>query len=501
MAAVATRTPTRRFRRGLTTVVALAVGVTLPLVAVAPAQAAADPRLATRLTSVMSDYRVQRATSGAAVVDARSGELLYGRYAGRAVIPASNTKVMTAVAALHTLGPGYRFHTDVLRRGSVVGGVLQGQLYLKGYGDPTAGQDDYASLARQVRAAGITSVTGRLVADASFFDAQTYNPGWSTSYADSYYAAEISGLTVAPNADYDTGTVWVNYRPGTQGKPARITTTPAAAAAYLRFSNKTTTSARGTSTTFAAHRSYGADTISLTGRVPVGRAVGSALITVHRPELYAAAVFRAELGKVGVRVAGTSVAGTVPATKRVRLARDTSMTLSSLLVPFLKLSNNMHAETLTKTMGTLTGQRGSWSGGLAATRAYLSGLGVPLAGVSLTDGSGLTRRNRLTPLALATTLQKVRSEPWFGAFYAALPVAGDPRRMVGGTMRYRLTGTRAAGNAHAKTGSLTGVTSLSGYVTGADGRLYAYAMISNYTGSSPRPLENSLVVTLAGWRR
>ncbi len=520
-------TAPRVWRGGRATAVALAVGVALPLVATAPAQAlpdrvapapavavpavavppvpvaaATDPRLARRRTTVMADSRVQRSTSGAAVLDAQSGQLLYGRYATRAVVPASNTKILTAVAALHTLGPSYRFHTDVIRRGSVVGGVLKGQLYLKGYGDPTANQGDYASLARQVRAVGITSVTGQLVADATFFDTQTYDPGWSTSYSDAYYAAEISGLTVAPNADYDTGTVLVNYRPGTQGRPAVVTTTPAAAASYLRFSNETTTSARGTSTTFAAHRSFGASTIALSGRVAIGRATSSTLVTVHRPELYAAAVFRSELSKVGVTVTGTSVVGTVPATTRVRLARDTSMPLSDLLIPFLKLSNNMHAETLTKAMGAArTGRPGSWSDGLAATRSSLSGLGVPLAGVTLTDGSGLTRRNHLTPLALASTLHKVRSEPWFGSFYGALPVAADPRRMVGGTMRYRLTGTRAALNAHAKTGSLTGVTSLSGYVRGADGRLYAYAMLSNYTGTSPRPVENTLVVTLAGWRR
>ena len=95
----------------------------------------------------------------------------------------------------------------------------------------------------------------------------------------------------------------------------------------------------------------------------------------------------------------------------------------------------------------------------------------------------------------------VRSESWFRSFYAALPVAGNTKRSIGGTLRYRMNGTRAANNAHAKTGTLTGVTALSGYVTGRNGHLYAFSMLSQYSGTSPRPVENNLVVTLANWRR
>ena len=138
---------------------------------------------------------------------------------------------------------------------------------------------------------------------------------------------------------------------------------------------------------------------------------------------------------------------------------------------------------------------------LAAIRAYLTSQGVPMSGVSLSDGSGLTRDNTLTARALGELLVAVQDEPWFADFKASLPVAGNTKRMVGGTLRYRMNGTRAEDNAAAKTGSLTGVTSLSGYVKGRDGHLYVFSMLSNYTGSSPRPIEDKLVVTLADWRR
>ena len=488
--------------RPLRLVVAGAAALVLGAGATAPAQAAVpDSALVTRLDRVLADSRVRNGSTGVTVLDAAGGAQLYSRASDRALIPASNTKILTAVAALHDLGPDYRFRTEVIRRGPVTDGTLAGRLYLKGYGDPTARVSDYRALAQQVRAAGITKVTGRLAVDATYFDAARYNPGWSTADAGDYYAAEIAGLTLAPDADYDSGTVLVDYAPGRAGHRAKITTTPAAAARYVRIANRTTTGPAGSSTTVSVRRASGSNTITVSGRVPRGRATGHTLVTVHRPELYAAAVFRAELARAGVTVAGRTAALATPATSRHQVALDTSMPLSELLVPFLKLSNNMHAEALTKAMGAEAGGRGSWPAGLARTTGYLRDLGVPMAGVALSDGSGLTRRNRLTTRALATTLQKVQAEPWFAAFDAALPVAGDPDRWVGGTLRARMRGTRAAGNAHAKTGTLTGVTALSGYVRGADGRRYAFSMVSNHRGATPRPVEDSLVVTLAGWRR
>ncbi|MFT4165820.1 MAG: D-alanyl-D-alanine carboxypeptidase/D-alanyl-D-alanine-endopeptidase [Microlunatus sp.] len=496
-----------RSRAQLTGRASLVIGLALLLVGlVAPVQPAAaakvsDPALAKKLASLMKDSRVTGGKTGVAVFDATTGSELYQRKGSQALMPASNTKILTAAAAMHTLGPDYRFKTEAIKRAKVTGSTLNGRLYLKGYGDPTARQSDYASLAKQVRAAGIKTVTGKLVVDASYFDSVRYNPTWRTSYADEYYAAPISALTLAPNADYDSGTVIVKYRAGKVGKKAKITTTPAAAKSYLTIKNLTTTGAKGSSTTATVGRSYGSGTITVRGRVPSGRS-GSALITVHRPDLYAAAVFRAELKKAGVTVRGGTTVLATPTDKRTVLATDYSMPLSELLVPFMKLSNNMHAEALTKAMGAKrSGAPGTWSNGLAATRAYLTARQVPMDGVSLSDGSGLTRANTLTARALGELLVAVQSEPWFPAFKTSLPVAGNTKRMVGGTLRYRMNNTRAENNAWAKTGSLTGVTALSGYVKGRDGHLYVFSMLSNYTKTSPRPVEDKLVVRLAGWRR
>jgi D-alanyl-D-alanine carboxypeptidase/D-alanyl-D-alanine-endopeptidase (penicillin-binding protein 4) len=464
---------------------------------VAPAAAAiSDPALATKVRTLMKDWRVQQARSSTLVLDATSGSTLYSRYGSRSTTPASNTKIATAAAAMHVLGPDYRFKTEVVRRGKVVNGTLRGNLYLKGFGDPTTLRSDFQALARSVAAKGIRRVSSKLVADASFFDSVRYSPYWSTGYASDYYAAQISALTAAPNADYDAGTVIVGYRAGTVGSRAKITVTPATAARYLTIRNDTRTGSRGSSDSVSMSRSLGTNVVTVSGRVPAGGS-GREWVTVHRPDLYAAALFRAELGKAGVRVDGVTTAATVPSGSRTVIARDRSMRLSALLVPFMKLSNNMHAEALTKAMAVKAGRAGTWANGLALTKAYLRSRGVPMTGVVLNDGSGLTRTNKLTTRALGVLLHRVQRESWFPAFYASLPVAGASDRMTGGTLRSRMRGTRAAGNAHAKTGSLTGVTALSGYVRGRNGRLYIFSMLSQYSGTSPRPVEDKVVVTLA----
>jgi serine-type D-Ala-D-Ala carboxypeptidase/endopeptidase (penicillin-binding protein 4) len=495
--------PRRLSHALLTAVSGLGLVATLALAGPPAASAApvTDPALVTKLNAVLKDSRVTRAKSSAIVLDAASGSTLYSRYGDRATMPASNTKVVTALAAMDTLGPDFRFKTQVIRRGAVSAGTVNGRLYLKGYGDPTTRRADYEALARAVQRAGIKRVKTDLVVDAGYFDSVRYNPTWRTSYAASYYAAEVSALTVAANTDLDPGTVYLKYKPGKKGSKAKVTFSPAAAKNHINLRNLTTTSARGSGSTFSASRSSGSNTITVRGRVAVGRSTAQRLITVHRPELYAGAVFRKELADLGITVGGTIKAAATPATSRTVIATDYSMKLSALLVPFMKLSNNGHAEALTKTMGAVRTGTGSWAKGLAYQRGYLRQSGASLTGIVLTDGSGLTRSNKLTPRALAMALRHARSESWFPAFFNSMPVAGNRERMVGGTLRNRMNGTRAANNARAKTGTLTGVTALSGYVRGRGGRLYAFSMLSEHNGNSPRPVENTFVTALANWVR
>jgi D-alanyl-D-alanine carboxypeptidase/D-alanyl-D-alanine-endopeptidase (penicillin-binding protein 4) len=176
------------------------------------------------------------------------------------------------------------------------------------------------------------------------------------------------------------------------------------------------------------------------------------------------------------------------------------MPLADLMVPFLKLSNNGHAEVLTKELGRMLSGSGTWAAGLSAISEYVGDSGMDTGTLRQRDGSGLSRRNMIPPAQFVTLLAAVRAEPWFGTWYAALPVAGNPARFVGGTLRSRMAGTAAANNVHAKTGSLTGVSSLSGYATDADGHVLAFSVVlNNYLTSSVKGLEDQIAIALASY--
>lgn len=497
------RFPPQRTRAavGLATALALAVSFGAAVPAHASPQ---DPALAEELTRVLSDPRTQDGTTGLRVVDEGDGTVLFDRHGSTPLIPASNTKLLTGAAALDTLGGSFRFHTDVLVDGEVSSrGVLRGDLVLRGHGDPTALESDYVDLAEQVRAAGITRVTGRVLADDTYFEQRAYHPGWDPDDAPYYYAAQISALTLAPDTDYDSGTVIVRTTPGSDpGEPAVPQVVPASAAGYVEILNETTTGATGSSSTLSVTRNPGTNEIVLTGRVPAGTSARTTWVTVDQPELLAATVFDEALADAGVRTRGRVAEGTA-ADDAVRVARDESMPLAEMMVPSMKLSNNMHAEALVKTMSAESGEPGepgSWVEGVAVVEDFLRADDVEVAGLSLADGSGLARANQISPTTLTSALRAFTDEPWFDVYETSLPVAGVAERFVGGTLRSRMAGTPAQGNLRGKTGSLTGVTALSGYVTGADGREYVFAMISNYRGSTPRPVEDQVGVTLAGWQ-
>ena len=449
------------------------------------------------LDTLLADPRFTGSQVGLVVRDAVTGEELYDRDGGSRLLPASNLKLFSSTAAMDALGPDFRFHTDALSGAQVLDGKLRGDLYLKGYGDPTTLASDYAALAQQVAAAGIRRVDGNIVADDTYFDSVRLGDTWSWDDEPFYYSAQISALTVAPNTDYDSGTVIVQSAPGaTAGSPAQLTLVPRTSAVQLVGS--VTTGPAGSANTLSTEREHGTDVVHVSGSVPLGSGTGLEWVTVWEPTSYAADVFRRALVAAGVEVRGGLRSGTTPSGARL-LAHDTSMTLGELLVPFLKLSNNMHAETLVKTMGAVRAGDGSWPAGLSVVTAYASSRGVATGTLRISDGSGLSRKDNLTPDSIADLLVAARSEPWFQQWYDALPIAGNPDRFVGGTLRSRMRNTPAANNLHGKTGSLTGVTALSGYVTDADGRKLVFSMISNNYLVSPRSVEDAVGVTLASY--
>ncbi|MEU4389344.1 D-alanyl-D-alanine carboxypeptidase/D-alanyl-D-alanine-endopeptidase [Kribbella sp. NPDC023855] len=463
----------------------------------ATGQQVAATGLQQQLDTLLTDPRFQGSQVGLVVRDATTGETLYDRNGGTRLLPASNTKLFTSAAAMETLGTSFRFHTDVLATVPVRGGKLRGDLYLKGFGDPTALESDYVALAKQIAAAGIRRVDGNLIADDTYFDQVRLGDTWASDDESFYYSAQISALTLAPDTDYDSGTAIVESLPGaTVGAPVQLKMIPANG--ILKLVNTATTGAAGSSNTLNVERDHGTNIVRITGSIPLGASAGQDWVTVWEPTLYAADVFRRALTAQGVRVDGKIRAAAAPATAR-RLARDESMTVGELMTPFMKLSNNMHAETLTKAMGVVAKASGSWPAGLEVTTEYAKSVGVPTDTIRLSDGSGLSRKVNVTAKSVSDLLIATQKEPWFQQWYDALPIAGNPDRFVGGTLRSRMRNTPAANNLRGKTGSLTGVTALSGYVSNKDGRKLVFSMISNNYLTTPRPVEDAVGVTLASW--
>ena len=458
---------------------------------------AADADLGADLDRIFTDSRLNGATTAVQVRDGATGAVVYSRGADQRVIPASNEKLLTSAAALQVLGPDHRFHTRVSYTGSKTGRTVTGDLYLEGRGDPTLSAADLDRLAAAVAAAGITRVNGALVGDDTFFDRVPLGLDWSWQDEPYAYSAPISALSVASTADLDTGSVAVHSRAGTAvGRPAVLTMLPRNS--VVPVVNRTTTGRAGSADTVTAVRPHGSSSIVVSGSSPLRGATGVDLVSVPAPTRVAVSAFREALKRRGVTVVRGDTTGATP--PGAKLVRDhSSMTLSRLLVPFLKLSNNGHAELLIKAMSraTVPASPGNWATGLNAAAGALTGLGVDARVLRLGDGSGLSRRNWLTARQLANLLHGAQSRPWFAAWYAALPVAGDPARMVGGTLTGRMRGTPAAGNLRAKTGTLTGVNALSGYVKDGTGRRLIVSVVVNNALSNVNDVLDRTAVTLA----
>ncbi len=458
--------------------------------ALGPEQLAAD------LDQILTDPRLRGGQASVIVLRAETGEVLYQHDADRRLMPASNEKLFTSVAALDILGPDHTFATTVATQGHQVGNELRGDLYLRGTGDPTMLAEDYAQLAEQVASTGVCVVTGRVVADDTWFDDVRLGNDWAWDDEPFYYAAPVSALTVAPDTDYDAGTVIVEVRPGAAvGEPTRIDLVPATR--QVTIVNRATTAAAGAGDRISIERQHGNNLIAVTGTLATDEELSRDWASVSDPTAYAADVFLSALQARGVRVARRTARGATPADART-IAEHRSQPLGAILTPFLKLSNNGHAEVLVKSIGRAAAGQGTWSAGLSALRSQIETYGVDPAAMANRDGSGLSRRNLVPPSTIATLLDAAQTRPWFDVWYDALPIAGQADRMVGGTLRSRMVGTPAAGNVHGKTGTLTGASSLSGYVTDADGDRLIFSIVFNdHLSGKPSDLEDRIAVRLS----
>lgn len=459
-----------------------------------------DQSLAEKLTSILTNNSLNGTTTGVSVRKADTGELLYSFYGDHRLHPASNMKILTTVAALKKLGPDYQFSTEVLTDGRVRGNVLQGNLYLKGKGDPTLLKEDLDQMAAKLKSLGIKQINGNLIGDDSWYDDVRLSQDLNWSDEPFYTGAQVSALTLSPNEDYDAGTIIVDVLPGKSvGDKPIVTLTPQTE--YVEIVNKAETVKKDHSKTISIEREHGSNRIFITGAIPLEGSSSRSWVSIWEPTGYAVDVFKKSLEENNITIIGRGRAtvGKAPANATLLTERK-SMPLHELLIPFMKLSNNGHGETLAKEMGRAVYDEGSWDEGLRVMKEVLGNYGVNTSTLLLRDGSGMSHKNLIPSNELSQLLFAIQTEDWYPAFEKSLPVAGNAERLVGGTLRSRMLNTAAANNVLAKTGSLTGVSSLSGYVTTKDGHKLAFSIIvNNYLGASSTitKIEDQIAIALA----
>ncbi|MDV6378612.1 D-alanyl-D-alanine carboxypeptidase/D-alanyl-D-alanine-endopeptidase [Sporosarcina sp. GW1-11] len=492
-----TKKTSARWSKWLLGVILVMASITTP---VAGGQTAASVQsykaLEVGINQVITSQRMRGTRSSVVVRDAQTNRIVYQYRGDQGVTPASNVKVLTATTALEVLGKDYTFHTDVLTNGTIHNGVLDGHLYLRGTGDPTLLEADLQGLAKQLRDAGIHSVTGHIVADDTWFDTQRLSPGIYKSDETHYFAAQISALTLSPNKDYDAGTTIVTATPTKNGKPAAVTLTPHTN--IVNVINRTRTVPKNKANTVTMRRQYGTNNIIVSGNLPVNSGSKRQWVTVANPTAYTADVFKRALAKQGVtlRKEARVTRGKTP-TNATMLASKESMSLYYLMMPFMKYSNNAHAEILAKSMGRAVYNEGSWNAGLRVVRETLEKDGINPRGIYLEDGSGMSHKNKIPSEKLSEVLFAAQSKDWYHAFERSLPVAGINDRMLGGTLRNRLTNPLVKGKVIAKTGSLNRTDSLSGYVKTKSGKDLIFSILTENVNGSARPDIDKMVQVIA----
>lgn len=441
------------------------IGCTAPRETIRPT----DPVEALRfdIDAVLSDSIFIATDAAVKVVSLDRNEVLYDRNSKKLMRPASNTKLLTSAAALMILGLDHRFSTLLLADSLGPGGTVHGPLYFKGHGNPDLTTADLDTMIRQLKAIGITSVSGNIVADASWFDDLYWGEGWMWDDEPYSYEAGISALSVNKNC------VRVLVIAGKQAdEQVQVFLDPPTG--YVSVLNTARTVADTAIVPLEVTRLYKErlNTIVVSGEIVAGRDTVKRLVTVWRPELYAATLLKERLEARGISVLGQPTVGVALPWSR-ELAYH-HWPIDTMIVNLNKASDNLSAENTLKAISVARGGiPGSSKYGLYQVNEALAGLGIDTTKYLIVDGSGVSHYNLLTAEMLVQLLTAMtHQQEIFPLFFKSLPIAG-----VDGTLEKRMQGTRAQGNLRAKTGSIGGVSSLSGYVTAANGERLVFSML------------------------
>ncbi|MBM3789937.1 MAG: D-alanyl-D-alanine carboxypeptidase/D-alanyl-D-alanine-endopeptidase [Acidobacteria bacterium] len=446
----------------------------------AGADAEAAKAIQTKVAQYLKQPGIRSTTWGIEVIDPANGQVLVSVNPEKPFLPASVLKVVTTAAALEKLGADFRFRTSLYTDGVLTEeGVLEGDLILVGRGDPDLSDPDASQLqkpalqeiAEKLLELGIRKVQGDVFGDDSYFDSASHGNGWTTKDLQSFYGAPISALSIRNNI------VWVHVRPSKEDQRVRVSLDPPTS--YFSIRNLATTGASGTRRTIHARLIRGTRRLVVSGVLPA-RQNYTNYVVVEKPAELTAMLLKEELGRRGIKVGGSVKAihaGNAPPSPReswTLLAEHQSPPLLRALDIINKRSDNLHAEMLLRVLGAELRGLGTDEAGLQVVRDFLVEAGMDDEKVCLKDGSGLSRENLLTPRFQTNLLLFLSTRPYFDLFVNTLAING-----VDGTLKHRMSSRDVRGVIHAKTGSLNGVATLSGYMTTQSGRNLVFSIFAN----------------------
>ncbi len=397
-------------------------------------------------------------------------ETLFSRNAEKLLTPASNLKLVTTALALKELGPDFRFETNLYSDGKLEGDHLIGDLYIKGFGDPKLVTEQMWLLANELKNVPIHKITGNIIADDSFFDRQRRVKTWKSNPGSQAYNAPLGALS------FNFNTITAFIKPGEKAgdKPVVLVEPDTH---YIRVSNFASTVANNEKAKLLVNRvgNGSHDNVTVSGTIRQNQKRATYYLNITDPTKYAVNVFKEYLERAGVEVTGNTKNGTVP-THAKRLVRHESEPMALALRGLNKFSNNFVAEQILKTLAAKRiGPPGTTENGVKFLENYMQSLGVPSNQFKIVDASGLSKQNRLSPAHLVAVLKDMHADlSVYPEFVSALGVMG-----VDGNVKKRMNGIKEAQKARVKTGTLNGVSSLSGYFQSQDGEQFAFSILMN----------------------
>ncbi len=436
-----------------------------------------------RLRALIPPGAKESGKLGVYVKSLKDGPVIFSYNESENFVPASNNKIISSYAALSLLGKSYRFKTEFYTEGEITQGTVQGGLYVKAYGDPSIKTKDLTEIVKSMKSIGIREIKGDLYFDESYFDNVQYLDGWKKEWIGDYYCPPINAFALNYN------TVEVVITPLSSGYRPQVKIIPGQYDLSIKNRAMTRKGARGGD--LVVKLSADDRVLSVRGNVNPRAKEQKLKAAVSNPREYFGRVFARVLAEEGIEFSGRTLVKKVPESSRVFYVHY-SPPLYEIISEFNKDSVNIIGEALVKTLGAEFVQLpGTWENGALVISKFIKGQGLG-SKLEIHDGSGLSVHNKVSPKVLTEVLSRAYYSPDFSyEFLSSLPVAG-----IDGTLKKKFRNSLIEGRVIAKTGYLSGVRALSGYVYAKDGNILAFSFMSNGLGKEVKDLQKRFLVEL-----